>query len=33
VFLVFVAIDLGVRLPLLVSMPETLMMRFSPRPA
>ena len=32
VFLAFVAIDLGVRLPLLVTMPETLGIRFSPRP-
>lgn len=33
VFLAFVAIDLGVRVPLLISMPETLGLRFSPRPA
>ena len=33
VFVVFVAIDLGIRLPLLVSMPETLMMRFPSRAA
>ena len=32
VFLAFVAIDLGVRLPLLVSMPETLGIRFSAQP-
>jgi len=32
VFLAFVAIDLGIRLPLLVSMPETLRIRFSPQP-
>jgi hypothetical protein len=32
VFLAFVAIDLGIRLPLLVSMPETLGIRFSARP-
>jgi MFS family permease len=33
VFLAFVAIDLGIRLPLLVSMPETLGIRFSAQPA
>ena len=32
VFLAFVAIDLGIRLPLLVTMPETLGIRFAPRP-
>jgi len=32
VFLAFVAIDLGIRLPLLVSMPETLGIRFSAQP-
>ena len=32
VFLAFVAIDLGLRLPLLVTMPETLGIRFAPRP-
>ena len=32
VFLTFVAIDLSVRLPLLISMPETLGIRFAPRP-
>jgi MFS family permease len=33
VFLAFVAIDLGIRLPLLASMPETLGIRFAPQPA
>ena len=33
VFLAFVVIDLGVRMPLLASMPETLGMRFSSHPA
>ncbi len=33
VFLAFVAIDLGVRIPLLISMPETLGLRFAPRAA
>jgi MFS family permease len=32
VFLAFVAIDLGIRLPLLVTMPETLGIRFAPQP-
>ncbi len=32
VFLAFVAIDLGIRLPLLVSMPETLGIRFAAQP-
>ena len=32
VFLAFVAIDLGIRLPLLVTMPETLRIRFAPQP-
>jgi hypothetical protein len=32
VFLAFVAIDLGIRLPLLATMPETLGIRFGPRP-
>jgi len=32
VFVAFVAIDLGLRLPLLVTMPETLGIRFPPRP-
>jgi MFS family permease len=32
VFLAFVVIDLGVRLPLLVGMPETLRIRFAPGP-
>ena len=32
VFLTFVAIDLGIRLPLLVSMPETLGIRFAAQP-
>ena len=32
VFLAFVAIDLGIRLPLLASMPETLGIRFTPQP-
>ena len=32
VFLAFVAIDLGVRLPLLVTMPETLGIRFAAQP-
>jgi hypothetical protein len=33
VFLAFVVIDLGIRMPLLVSMPETLGIRFAARPA
>jgi MFS family permease len=33
VFLAFVAIDLGIRLPLLVGMPETLGVRLAPQPA
>jgi MFS family permease len=33
VFLVYVVIDLGIRLPLLATMPETLAIHFAPRPA
>ena len=32
VFLTFVMIDLGIRMPLLISMPETLHLRFPPTP-